>query len=76
MEDKLGIPVEVGDLVLYTGGSRGVYELQVGVVLEITERKTVKIKNYETNGKLSRTRDKDEILNISIIKNSFPEYFI
>lgn len=77
MEDILGIPVEIGDHVVYTSGGRSEYELEIGEVVKFDENnKMCILRNIQTKRTQGRWRDNKEILNISIIKNYHPEYFI
>lgn len=77
MEDKFGVPVEIGNLIIYAGGGQSDYYLHLGSVIEINSSSTkCKICDYVNKNKQQRWRSSSEIISAEYLKNSMPEYFI
>ena len=77
MEDKFGVPVEIGNLIIYAGGGQSYYDLRLGTVAELNYENTkCKICDYVNKNKQQRWRSSSEIISAEYLKNSMPEYFI
>lgn len=75
MTDKFGIPLSIGDRVVYTTGGRGCTFLETGVILDI-EDKYAYIQSDESGRKLSNGRGKYELISIAPIIAQHPELFL
>jgi hypothetical protein len=74
MQDKIGVPLEVGDTVIYAK-SQG-EQLHFATIEEIFDDKRVKIRNTKTKRVSQNSRYSTHLLSIETIKDSHPEYFI
>ena len=81
MNDKLGIPLSVGDRVIYaTTGEQGNQLLEIGTVLEFKLSKyssSLSVQLLSVNGrKLSNLRRPSAVLSIEPIYKAHPEILI
>ena len=75
MTDKFGIPLSIGDSVIYTTGRKGCTYLETGVILDI-DNKCAYIQSDESNRKLTNGRGKNDLVSITPIKAQHPELFL
>lgn len=74
MTDLFGLPLQVGDEVIYTTGGRGNAMLERGIILEITMGRAY-LKS--ANGKrLTNPRYSYDLVSANPIKQANPELFI
>lgn len=77
MTDKFGIPLSIGDRVIYTTGGQGCTYLETGVILEIsTDGYTAFIKSDESGRKLTNGRRMHGLIALAPIQAQHPELFI
>lgn len=77
MTDKFGVPLSIGDRVIYTTGSQGCTYLETGVILEIsTDGYIAYIKSDESGRKLTNGRSKNGLISLTPIQAQYPELFI
>lgn len=78
MTDKFGVPLSIGDRVIYTTGGQGCTYLETGVILEITSgpRPEAYIKSDESGRKLTNGRGMHGLISLAPIQAQYPELFI
>lgn len=80
MNDKLGIPLSIGDRVIYTTGEQSNQSLEIGTVLEFKLSKyssSLSAQLLSVNGrKLSNLRRPSDLLSIEPIYKAHPEILI
>ncbi len=78
MTDKFGIPLSIGDRVIYTTGGQGYTYLETGVILEISSgpRPEAFIKSDESGRRLTNGRGMHELVALAPIQAQHPELFI
>lgn len=78
MTDKFGVPLSIGDRVIYTTGGQGCTYLETGVILEITSgpHSIAYIKSDESGRKLTNGRDMHGLISLAPIQAQYPELFI
>ena len=80
MNDKLGIPLSIGDRVIYTTGEQSNQSLEIGTVLEFKLSKYssgLSAQLLSVNGrKLAKLRHSSELLSIEPIYKAHPEILI
>lgn len=80
MNDKLGIPLSIGDRVIYTTGEQRNQSLEIGTVLEFKPSKyssSLGAQLLSANGrKLTKLRHSSEVLSIEPIYKAHPEILI
>ena len=78
MTDKFGIPLSVGDRVIYTTGGQGCTYLETGTILEITSgpHSIAYIKSDESGRKLTNGRSKNGLISLTPIQAQYPELLI
>lgn len=80
MNDKLGIPLSIGDRVIYTTGEQHNQSLEIGTVLEfkLSEySKSLSAQLLSVNGRrLYKLRHSSEVLSIEPIYKAHPEILI
>jgi len=78
MTDKFGVPLSIGDRVIYTTGGQGCTYLETGVILEITSgpHSIAYIKSDESGRKLTNGRSKNGLISLAPIQAQYPELFI
>ena len=80
MNDKLGIPLSIGDRVIYTTGEQSNQSLEIGIVLEFKLSKyssSLSAQLLSVNGrKLSNLRRPSAVLSIEPIYKAHPEILI
>ena len=76
MTDKLGVPVDIGDLVAYTTGAQSNTWLDLGIVVSMTTHSVMIVSDSGKGRKLSNSRSSDEILSTIPTKTLHPELFV
>ena len=76
MTDKFGIPLSIGDRVIYTTGGQGCTYLETGIILDITSNEVAYIKSDESGRKLTNGRGKHGLISLAPIQAQHPELFI
>lgn len=83
MTDLLGVPVNIGDKVIYTTGSQGNECMEIGTILDIKSHIGYNNIIYEsvillssTGRKMTNPRGKHSIVSLNPIKTQHPELFI
>jgi hypothetical protein len=82
MTDQFGVPLEVGDQVIYTTGAQSNTELEVGTILEISNYKVLNnvleraIIKTSTGRRATNPRGKYELISLNPHKAQHPELFI
>ena len=76
MTDKFGIPLSIGDRVIYTTGGQGCTYLETGIILDITSNEVAYIKSDESGRKLTNGRGKHGLISLAPIQAHHPELFI
>lgn len=76
MTDKFGVPLSIGDRVIYTTGGQGCTYLETGVILDIKSDKVAYIKSDESGRKLTNGRSKHGLISLAPIQAQYPELFI
>ena len=78
MTDKFGVPLSIGDRVIYTTGGQGCTYLETGVILEITSgpRPEAYIKSDESGRKLTNGRGTHGLISLAPIQAQHPELFV
>lgn len=74
MRDKIGAPLDIGDVVIYARSQGD--QLHFGTIEAFTKTDFVKIRNNKTGRVSVNARYSGDILNIETLKESNPEYFI
>ena len=74
MKDMFGIPLNVGDKVIYTTGARSNTILEVGTILEITDNRAYL--RSKSGRKLTNCRYESTLASINPIQAQHPELFI
>ena len=74
MVDLFGVPISIGDKVIYTTGNQGVQSLEVGTVKTIEGTRAKLISS--SNRVLTNWRYQHEIVSAVPIKLQYPELFI
>ena len=74
MVDLFGVPISIGDTVIYTTGGQGNQHLEVGTVKTI---ESTRAKLISSSGRvLTNWRYQNEIVSATPIKLQHPELFI
>lgn len=76
MTDKFGVPLSIGDRVIYTTGGQGCTYLETGVILDIESDTVAYIKSDESGRKLTNGRSKHGLISLAPIQAQYPELFI
>lgn len=76
MTDKFGVPLSIGDRVIYTTGGQGCTYLETGTILDIESDKVAHIKSDESGRKLTNGRSKHGLISLAPIQAQHPELFI
>ena len=76
MTDKFGVPLSIGDRVIYTTGGQGCTYLETGIILDITSNEVAYIKSDESGRKLTNGRSKHGLISLAPIQAQHPELFI
>ncbi len=76
MTDKFGVPLSIGDRVIYTTGGQGCTYLETGVILDIESNEVAYIKSDESGRKLTNGRGKHGLISLAPIQTQHPELFI
>ena len=75
MQDKIGVPLNVGDTVIYA--KRGDDDLHLATIEKFThEGQYATIRRISTGRISQNPRMCNELLSVEIIRESNPEYFI
>lgn len=75
MTDLFGVPLNVGDKVVYTTGAQSNTRLSVGTILEIFPNNSAYIQ-MASGRKASNKRKQYELVSIKAIEEQHPEFFI
>ena len=75
MTDKFGIPLSIGDRVIYTTGRQGCVYLETGTILDMDDRHAY-IHSDESKRRLTNGRGKHGLISIAPIKAQHPELFL
>lgn len=76
MTDKFGVPLSIGDRVIYTTGGQGCTYLETGTILDIESNEVAYIKSDESGRKLTNGRSKHGLISLAPIQAQYPELFI
>lgn len=76
MTDKFGVPLSIGDRVIYTTGGQGCTYLETGTILDIESDKVAYIKSDESGRKLTNGRGQHSLVALTPIQAQYPELFI
>lgn len=76
MTDKFGVPLSIGDRVIYTTGGQGCTYLETGTILDIKSDTVAHIKSDESGRKLTNGRSKHGLISLAPIQAQYPELFI
>lgn len=76
MTDKFGVPLSIGDRVIYTTGGQGCTYLETGTILDIESDTVAYIKSDESGRKLTNGRSKHGLISLAPIQAQYPELFI
>lgn len=76
MTDKFGIPLSIGDRVIYTTGGQGCTYLETGIILDIESNEVAYIKSDESGRKLTNGRRMHGLISLAPIQAQHPELFI
>lgn len=76
MTDKFGVPLSIGDRVIYTTGGQGCTYLETGTILDIESDKIAHIKSDESGRKLTNGRGMHGLISLAPIQAQHPELFI
>lgn len=76
MTDKFGVPLSIGDRVIYTTGGQGCTYLETGTILDIESNAVARIKSDESGRKLTNGRGKHGLISLAPIQAQYPELFI
>lgn len=76
MTDKFGVPLSIGDRVIYTTGGQGCTYLETGTILDIESNKVAYIKSDESGRKLTNGRGMHGLISLAPIQAQYPELFI
>ena len=76
MTDKFGVPLSIGDRVIYTTGGQGCTYLETGTILDIESSTVAHIKSDESGRKLTNGRSKHGLISLAPIQAQYPELFI
>lgn len=76
MTDKFGVPLSIGDRVIYTTGGQGCTYLETGIILDIESDTVAYIKSDESGRKLTNGRRMHGLIALAPIQAQHPELFI
>ena len=76
MTDKFGVPLSIGDRVIYTTGGQGCTYLETGTILYIESNTVAHIKSDESGRKLTNGRGMHGLISLAPIQAQHPELFI
>lgn len=76
MTDKFGVPLSIGDRVIYTTGGQGCTYLETGTILDIESDIVAHIKSDESGRKLTNGRRMHGLIALAPIQAQHPELFI
>lgn len=76
MTDKFGVPLSIGDRVIYTTGGQGCTYLETGIILDIESNEVAYIKSDESGRKLTNGRRMHGLISLAPIQAQHPELFI
>lgn len=76
MTDKFGIPLSIGDRVIYTTGGQGCTYLETGIILDIISNEVAYLKSDESGRKLTNGRNMHGLISLAPIQAQHPELFI
>jgi hypothetical protein len=78
MTDQFGVPLNVGDEVIYTTGAQSNTYLEVGTILEFTSMRNMEaaIIKTATGRRATNSRSQYELMSINPHKAQHPELFI
>lgn len=76
MTDKFGVPLSIGDRVIYTTGGQGCTYLETGTILDIESDAVAHTKSDESGRKLTNGRSKHGLISLAPIQSQYPELFI
>jgi len=75
MKDLFGVPLHVGDKVVYTTGAQSNTRLEIGTILSISPNNDAILKSY-SGRRLQLPRYDYELVAVSPISTQHPELFI
>lgn len=76
MTDKFGVPLSIGDRVIYTTGGQGCTYLETGIILDIISNEVAYLKSDESGRKLTNGRRMHGLIALAPIQAQHPELFI
>ena len=80
MNDKLGMPLSIGDRVIYTTGEQSNQTLEIGTILDFRTAKyssKISAQLLSANGrKLTKLRASYELVSVEPIYKAYPEILI
>lgn len=78
MTDKFGVPLSIGDRVIYTTGGQGCTYLETGTIIEFVTGRfdQARIKSDESGRILTNGRGQHSLVALSPIQAQYPELFI
>lgn len=75
MTDTFGIPLSIGDKVIYTTGGRGYTYLDTGKIVDIVGT-AAKVQSDESGRILTNYRYQGELVSMKPIQECHPELFV
>lgn len=76
MTDKFGVPLSIGDRVIYTTGGQGCTYLETGTILDIESDEVAHIKSDESGRRLTNGRGMHGLISLVPTQAQHPELFI
>lgn len=76
MTDMFGIPLKVGDEVLYTNSGKGDSELKLGIIMAEDANGYAEVKSILTGKKQFHSKRPNEIASVAPYREMYPEFFI
>lgn len=76
MTDKFGIPLSIGDRVIYATGGQGCTDLETGVILEISTDGYIAFIKSDESGRKFNGRRMHGLIALAPIQAQHPELFI